>query len=752
MPTRADIIFAQLEELPPLPAVALRVLEATAREEVDTDEIVELIASDPGLATRVLQLVNHADRGARDVTDLKRAVVLVGLSAVRSAVIASGVVATLPPGEQCENEVGLPGRYELWLHSIAVATAAEALAERMPDAKERIEPAEAFCCGLLHDLGKLALQACLPKSYARIIKATAVIRGDISQIERQVIGLDHMTAGRRLACRWQLPPVIGLCAWLHNQHPEALPESVGQAGRMIHLVTLADQIARAGHLGYSGNYTFGVPRQLLLDELKLTAADCQVIGEGLIPRVQARALTLGVGNADAERLYRDALARANSEITQQQQQIEVRKSQHRKRAKFFATLSQFRRELRPDAGVREVLQAVAETAEATVDTGPVAVFSLPPHPGDDASAAVLICDRGRIVQRAEPRAHPLPPKAGDGPIEPAEESLEWLVSIMSPMLRGTHFWWVRLSDDEGCLGGLVWGGAEDEPARLADRLPELSAMAAGWAMTMRMGEMRDASAKLAEQLAEANRRLVEANEQMARDRTVLAVAELAAGAAHEMNNPLMVISGRSQLLYHRLKDPKDKRTAMLLHQNAQRLSEMITQLMRFAKPDPAQVVSMEAATLVDDALELLSRLPERDRARFELNLPETPMIEVDRVQIGRALAAVIENALQAVPPENGVIEIHAACDLPGEYLVLTVTDNGCGMDEQTLRHACDPFFSRKAAGRRRGMGLAVALRFVESHGGRLRLDSREGAGTRVIIMLPLRGSLSVADLAARKIA
>lgn len=752
MPTRADIIFAQLEALPPLPAVALRVLEATARDKVDADEIVDLIESDPGLTARVLQLVNHADRGVRDVTDLKRAVVLLGFSAVRSAVIASGVMATLPPGERGESEEGLPGRYELWLHSIAVATAAEALAERMPREKDRIEPADAFCCGLLHDLGKLALQACLPKSYARIIKATAVIRGDISHIERQVIGLDHMTAGRRLANRWQLPPTIGLCAWLHNQHPQALPESVGRAGRLIHLVTLADQIARAGHLGYSGNYTFGIPRQLLLDELKLSPADCQAVADGLIPRVEARAHALGVGNADAERLYRDALARANGEISQQQQQIEVRKAQHRKRARFFATLSQFRRELRPDAGVRDVLQAVAETAEATVDTGPVAVFALPPSRGIDAGAAVMICDGGKIVQRAEPRAMPLPAPAGDRPIEPAEESLEWLVSVVSPMLRGTHFWWMRLSDDDGCLGGLIWGGAEDEPARLADRLPELAAMAAGWAMTMRMGEMRDASAKLAEQLAEANRRLMEANEQMARDRTVLAVAELAAGAAHEMNNPLMVISGRSQLLYHRLKDPKDKRTAMLLHQNAQRLSEMITQLMRFAKPDPAQVVAIEAATLVDDAIEMLCRLPERQNARIELNLPETPSIEVDRIQIGRALAAVIENALQAVSPENGVVEIHAACDLPGEHLVLTVADNGCGMDEQTLRHACDPFFSRKPAGRRRGMGLAVALRFVESHGGRLRLDSREGAGTRVIIMLPLANSLSLADLATRKIA
>ena len=67
---------------------------------------------------------------------------------------------------------------------------------------------------------------------------------------------------------------------------------------------------------------------------------------------------------------------------------------------------------------------------------------------------------------------------------------------------------------------------------------------------------------------------------------------------------------------------------------------------------------------------------------------------------------------------------------------MTVNDNGCGMDEETLKRAFDPFFSSKPAGRRRGMGLAKALRWIEASGGSIRLESRAGQGTRAIVLLP----------------
>ena len=101
-----------------------------------------------------------------------------------------------------------------------------------------------------------------------------------------------------------------------------------------------------------------------------------------------------------------------------------------------------------------------------------------------------------------------------------------------------------------------------------------------------------------------------------------------------------------------------------------------------------------------------------------------------------AITEVIDNALLATEPASGQMTIHAAFDPYSARVAITVADNGCGMDDDTLRRAFDPFFSNKPAGRRRGMGLAKALRWIESSGGSIRLESRPRQGTRTLILLP----------------
>src|SRR5687767_8529856 len=127
---RAELILQQLDELPTLPEVALRVLEATGSETSSAEEVAKVIASDPSLTARVLQLVHRADAGIRgEVNTVERAVVLLGFEAVRGAALAIGVFQTFnkpSPGE------GNFNRDEFWKHAIAVACCAELLAEQAP--------------------------------------------------------------------------------------------------------------------------------------------------------------------------------------------------------------------------------------------------------------------------------------------------------------------------------------------------------------------------------------------------------------------------------------------------------------------------------------------------------------------------------------------------------------------------------------------------------------------------------------------
>jgi len=114
--------------------------------------------------------------------------------------------------------------------------------------------------------------------------------------------------------------------------------------------------------------------------------------------------------------------------------------------------------------------------------------------------------------------------------------------------------------------------------------------------------------------------------------------------------------------------------------------------------------------------------------------PDLPLVSADRTLLGRALTNVIENALHAMPG-RGTLTLQAALDQPAGRIRLTVTDTGAGMDEEACRRVFEPYFSTKAAGT--GLGLTIAKRNVELHGGEIGVDSTPGTGTRVTITLPV---------------
>ena len=745
---RVEMILQQLEDLPTLPAVAVRLLEITADERASLDQVVSLIASDPSLTARILQLVHRADVGVHgDVQSIDRAVVLLGFEAVRSAVLAISVFQSF--GSVSERRAPHFCRDDFWKHCVATACCAELLAaatagpggRRMPGT---LDPAEAFICGLLHDLGKIALETVLPKSFSRVVEAADLLRGNIADVERTVIGLDHMVVGKRLCERWSLPLVIRDCAWLHGQSPTALPVTVGHP-RMVNLITLADLLVREQHLGYSGNYTFSVSRQSLLEAVGLTDAQCTAAMARLIDQIEPRARALGLGQSSSGELYQQALAQANKELGRISGQLAAKNRRLSVRAKFFEALSGFQSGLRADAPPQTVLHAIAQTAVGVLNTSIVAAFSMPPA---QSFAEVVVCDQtGRIIETPlvdlppeavgpKGESRPVKPTTGEAPVHATPSELEFLTTAISPRLPHQNRFWICLEADGQCIGGVVWGGAAGESQRLSPQAQEVSVIASGWSLALRTAQIREEARTLSEQLAEANRRLQNAQTELLRSRTLLTVGEMAAGAAHEMNNPLAVISGRSQLLAAQLSDPKLKAAASLVFEQSHRLSAIITELMDFAQPQPPALRSTPLADVVIAAIAEAKAHSDMADRQIEVAVGQVPPAMVDAQQVSAAVKEVVENAIHATDPRTGRIDISAAHDPYTSRVVLSVRDNGGGMDEGTLKRAFDPFFSAKAAGRRRGLGLAKALRWIEASGGSIRLDSRIGQGTQAIILLP----------------
>lgn len=746
---RVDLILQQLDELPTLPSVAVRVLELTSGDGGSLAEVAGLLSSDPALSSRILQLVHRADLGVRgEVNSVERAISLLGFETVRSAVLAISVfgsfAAPATPGQF--------SREEFWKHCIAVACCAELLAGTMPPG-QGIPPSEAFICGLLHDLGKVAMDAVLPKSFGRVVEAAELLRGNIADVERSVVGLDHMVVGKRLAERWNLPATIRDCIWLHGQHPKALPGPASRH-RLVNLITLADLLVREQHLGYSGNYSFSIPRSVLIEAAGLGEQQVAAAMGALVTQIEPRAKALGLGQASSAELYQQALAQANRELGRVSGQLASKNRRLGIRAKFFDALSGFQANLRPDAPPQAVLQAIARTAVSLLGVPQAAAFSLPPG---QAYAQLILCDaQGQAIQDslvdlpsddADGQTDRLvsPPAAGDGPVMPVSADLEWLVSTISPRLDHDQRFWICLETDGVCVGGLLWGGEPGEAQRLAPQVQELAAIANGWSLALRTSQIRDEARALAEQLAEANRQLQNAQAEITRSKMMISIGEMAAGAAHEMNNPLAVISGRSQLLAQQMSDPRHKAMAHLIYEQSHRLSAIITELMDFAKPEPPRPSDVELAEVVERALHEAKSNGNSDDRDFEVTMGDVPPVNVDPKQTSAAVAEIIDNALHATAagaagglPSGAVgrIALHGAYDPYSGRVVLTISDSGCGMDEETVKRAFDPFFSSKPAGRRRGMGLAKALRWIEASGGSIRLESRPGQGTRCVVLLP----------------
>jgi signal transduction histidine kinase/HD-like signal output (HDOD) protein len=738
---RLELILQQLDQLPTLPAVALRVLEVTTDSDTTVLEVVGLISSDQSLTTRILQLVHRAPMGMREeVTSVERAVVLLGFEAVRSAVLALSVFETMQatPLPRPPSSDAAFSREEFWKHSIAVACAAELLAETLVETYGKdvgLTASEAFVCGLLHDVGKVALDAILPKSFAKVVEASDLLRGNIADLERTIIGLDHTVVGKRLAERWELPALLCETVWLHGQLPAALPRGIRNA-RLVNLITLADLIAREQHLGYSGNYDLSLPRNELVMSMGLTWPTIEHKLAPLLDRIEQRAAALNLNVPSTQELYQQAMKRANQELGKVSTQLAMKNRRLASRAQFFDALGSFQSQLRPDADPQAVLRAIGRTALGSLEAPTLAVFSL--MPGQDYAQALVMDGSAEVTETTlvDCGHSPSPRPASDGPVLAAGEEMEWMLSNIGPRLPHERRFWICLSADNQCIGGIVWGAAAGEAQRLSPQAQELSALACGWQLALRMAQLREESRHLAEQLAGANRQLQSQQNDLQRGRLMISIGEMAAGAAHEMNNPLAVIAGRSQLLATQLTDAKQQGAAHLIHEQSNRLSQIISELMDYAKPTAPQARECDAAELLTCAVRDAKARGEFADTTIEVTMAAVPQVNVDERQIIGALTEVIDNALLASHAKGGHVEIHAAYDSTSRRVAVSVTDDGAGMDESTLRRAFDPFFSSKPAGRRRGMGLAKALRWVEGSGGSIKLESRLGKGTRALILLP----------------
>jgi hypothetical protein len=225
-----------------------------------------------------------------------------------------------------------------------------------------------------------------------------------------------------------------------------------------------------------------------------------------------------------------------------------------------------------------------------------------------------------------------------------------------------------------------------------------------------------------------------------REEKLASLAEFAAGAGHEINNPLAVIAGRSQLLLASERHPQRRHDLATIHAQARRVHEMILDLMLFARPPRPSFQQVDVRSIVEELARERAETLRRRRIELTTHFEDgLPAVEADPTQLAVALAAAFDNAIQTLD-QGGHIQVSAQrrVDQNDAQLVIRIADNGPGMDEPTLRHCFDPFFSGRAAGRGLGMGMAKCWRILDLHDGSVDVDSKPRQGTTVSLVLPLR--------------
>jgi putative nucleotidyltransferase with HDIG domain len=205
---RAELVAGKVGDLPVLPQVAARVVDMIHDPKTTTKKLEEIISRDQATTARVLRVANSAFYGVRgEVSTLSRAIVILGFNTLRSVVLA-GVSETL----HADSRSCFKDRI-LWEHSVAVAIAARIIARecRYPD------PEEAYTGGLLHDIGKVVLDAKLPDEYQQVLERVYNDGQSFVDAENDVLGFDHTDVGALVVRRWSLAPPLCEAVQLHHQ-------------------------------------------------------------------------------------------------------------------------------------------------------------------------------------------------------------------------------------------------------------------------------------------------------------------------------------------------------------------------------------------------------------------------------------------------------------------------------------------------------------------------------------------------------
>ncbi|MEW6264710.1 MAG: HDOD domain-containing protein [Thermodesulfobacteriota bacterium] len=684
-----------------LPQVILKLVEACQDPDVGIKDLSNLIAKDPSLSAKVLRLVNSAYAGlAEKVTSLEKAVVFLGIDTIKNIALTASVLETFSQTK------GGP-QFNLncfWWHSFFCACLAKRIAELIgyPSLEE------AFLAGLLHDVGKLVLQANFGGQYASLLKEHPD-DAELAAAEKAEVGCTHAEVGAELVNRWKLRSFLADALRYHHEEAERLQDAFD----LLKIVYVANALSQEAE---TESESALAKARIVFD---FTPILCRDLKAGVMEEVNRTAKSFDIA---VEPPPGPEAATAEPRADKRQELLlEVKNN-----SLLVGTLQALMKAESPE----DIVQMIHRGLDILFEVNRVMVFIC----RQEQKALIASAPPGAFNQElvnslrlplASPANLPIKCLLKNQPFDSLGLTGEQKLSIADEQI-------IRLLEAEGILclpllarkrpvGVIVLGLGRAEARAIWSQRRLLELFISQAAMGLHLHELKRAHA----------RRIIQERQEVTE-----AVARV---MVHEVNNPLGIIKNYLSILGRKLppEDPAQDELR-IISEEVDRVGQIVQRLTSYAGPACGRAEPIDVNKLLNDILKIMSKSilrPAGIEAHLDLD-PALPLTVVDRNSLVQAVINLIKNAAEAMTG-GGDIHIRTRRAEPAADLIsITIRDEGPGLPEAIRANIFEPGRTTKNGGHV-GLGLSIVNSLVKEMNGRIAWESRPRSGTAFTITLPV---------------
>jgi signal transduction histidine kinase/HD-like signal output (HDOD) protein len=729
-------VYARIKQsgnLPTLPEILLKLLEACDNEATPLNEIASIICKDPALSFRVLQLVNSSYYGLRRTfTGVEQAVVYLGSNSIKNIAITTSIHQVFE--RKRFKVVKQFNINSFWWHSLMCATFAKRLAQKTGFSSLD----EAYLSGLLHDIGRLILISTFPEEHASILLETSDVRNEL-WAETQLIGVTHCEAGSWLVHNWKLNSLMADAILYHHEPLEKIREAFPLV-KIVYISNLLSEEDNDFERGCeAGNLLLGLSRDDLLTIADGATEEVSQIAENLsinikAPRDRKKSPVQEQAPIELDSHPGDSagspVAAAAGELDAKGQEALTA------RVKSISLLSGILENLLL-AGDREEIIAVFEQSMTILFDIDKVLFFLPDRDGKllkgytSPSSSLHHLSRGLtlpvkqnsslIVKTYTETAQSTLSKDGK------QDSLadhQVLTTFRSDALL-----LVPIVADKQPAGVIVLGLPKSLKTLSYNdqKLVQIVSQQVGLCLHLEKMKAQKAEDLEAERLA--------------------AVSMTARKLAHEINNPLGIISNYLTSMSLKLPEDNDIQEELeIIGEEISRISSMVNQMDSFSQAAFTRFETIDVNAVIKDIIHIV-RVSLFASAGLKITFqPDAllPEVKTSRDAIKQIMINLLKNSSEAMA-EGGSVEVRTRrISAPPDTgraskkggIEIIVSDTGPGLPDSIRAKLFQPFFTTKKVGHS-GLGLSIVDKTVKDLGGNIQCSSKVGEGTSFTISLPL---------------